>query len=208
VQNPGGVLNFQLNTYNFAAALLQSPRFDSGASDAANYGSIGVIFAHEISHFVDTLGAEYDAKGDARNWWTAADKAKFGGATQPLIDQYSAYRPFTDLAVDGKLTLVENVADLAGVATAFDAYREAVGSKAADSEALRRMDREFFIGFARSWRSRLNDEAMRARILGDGHAPDRYHVFTVRNVDAWYEVFDVRPGQGLYLEPGARVRIW
>jgi putative endopeptidase len=208
VQDPGGVLNFQLNTYNFAAALLQAPRFDASASDAANYGSIGVIFAHEISHFVDTLGAEYDAKGDTRTWWTAVDKAKFAAATQPLIDQYSAYRPFTDLAVDGKLTLVENVADLAGVATAFDAYREAVGSKAADNEALRRMDREFFIGFARSWRSKLNDEAMRARILGDGHAPDRYHVFTVRNVDAWYEAFDVRPGQALYLEPGARVRIW
>jgi predicted metalloendopeptidase len=207
-QTPGAILNFHLNSYNFAAALLQPPKFDPAASDAANYGAIGAIFAHEVSHFVDTLGADYDAQGAARRWWTAEDKAKYDAATQPLVDQFSAYRPFPDLAIDGKLTLVENVADLGGLAAAFDAYREALGSRAAGPEDLRRQDRQFFIGFARSWRAKLTDEAIRAQVKGDGHAPESYRISTVRNLDAWYEAFDVRPGQRLYLPPGSRVRIW
>jgi predicted metalloendopeptidase len=204
---PGGLLNFQLNTYNFTAALLQPPRFDPDASEAANYGSIGAIFAHEVSHFVDTLGADYDAQGLARAWWTADDKARFTAVSQALVDQYSAYRPVPDLAVDGKLTLVENTADLVGLATAFDAYRAAMGANA-DPKALRASDREFFVAFARSWRSKLTDDALRAQLKGDGHAPDPFHVATVRNLDAWYEAFDVKPGQRLYLAPGERVRPW
>jgi predicted metalloendopeptidase len=207
-QSPGAILNFQLNSYNFAAALLQPPKFDPSASDAANYGAIGAIFAHEVSHLVDTLGADYDVQGAARPWWTAEDKAQYGAASQALIDQFSAYRPFADLGVDGKLTLTENIADLGGLGAAFDAYRQALGSRAADADALRRQDRQFFIGFARSWRAKLREEAMRAEIKGDGHAPESYRIATVRNLDAWYEAFDVRPGQKLYLAPGSRVRIW
>jgi predicted metalloendopeptidase len=207
-QRPGAILNFQLNSYNFAAALLQPPKFDASASDAANYGAIGAIFAHEVSHFVDTLGADYDVQGAARVWWTAEDKAQYGAASQALIDQFSAYRPFPDLSVDGKLTLTENIADLGGLGAAFDAYRQALGSRAADADALRRQDRQFFIGFARSWRAKLHEEALRAEIKGDGHAPENYRIATVRNLDAWYEAFDVRPGQKLYLAPGARVRVW
>jgi putative endopeptidase len=207
-QSPGAILNFQLNAYNFAAALLQSPKFDPTESDAANYGAIGAIFAHEVSHLVDTLGAEYDAQGATRAWWTADDKATYDALSQTLIDQFSAYRPFPDLAVDGKLTLTENIADLGGLAAAFDAYRQAVGSRAADKEALRGQDQQFFIGFARSWRAKLSEEAMRAQIAGDGHAPESYRIATVRNLDAWYEAFDVQPGQRLYLAPEKRVRIW
>ena len=207
-QTPGGLLNFQLNAYNFAAALLQPPKFDPGASDAANYGAIGAIFAHEISHFVDTLGADYDTRGASRHWWTAEDMAGYDKAAQPLVDQFAAYRPLPDLAIDGKRTLGENIADLGGLAAAFDAHRLALGHRATDPQTLRRQDRQFFIGFARAWRITLNDEALRAQLAADNHAPERYRVFSVRNLDAWYPAFDVRPGHKLYLAPEARVRIW
>jgi predicted metalloendopeptidase len=207
-QAPMAVLNFQLNSYNFAAALLQPPKFDPAASDAANYGAIGALFAHEVSHFVDTLGADYDVQGAARGWWTADDRTQYDAAAQPLVDQFSAYRPLADVAVDGKLTLGENIADLGGLAAAFDAYRQALGSRAGDADALRRQDRQFFIGFARSWRAKARDDTLRAELKADTHAPERYRIATVRNLDAWYDAFDVRPGQRLYLAPASRVRIW
>lgn len=208
-QTVGALLLFQQNAYNFPAALLQAPKFDPAASDAANYGAIGAIVGHEVSHFVDTLGAEYDATGAQRHWWTPADHAGYLAATAPLVAQFSTYRPFSDLAIDGKRTLSENLADLGGLAAAFTAHRARLGSRAADSEAIRRLDREFFIGFARAWRSEIRDDAMRAQVASaDTHAPERYRVSTVRNLDAWYDAFDVRPGDRLYLAPDKRVRVW
>ena len=206
-QWPGAVLTFHQNAYNFAAALLQSPKFDPSASDAANYGAIGAIVGHEVSHFVDTLGADYEADGRRRRWWTDDDMARYRAATEPLVRQFAGYRPFPDVAVDGKLGLTENLADLGGLAAAFDAYRRTLGSKANDNDHVRQLDREFFIGFARSWRIKYRDDALRAQAATD-HAPESYRVATVRNIDAWYVAFDVKPGQRLYLEPGARVRIW
>ena len=206
-QWPGAVLTFHQNAYNFSAALLQPPKFDPSASDAANYGAIGAIVGHELSHFVDSLGADYDADGRLRRWWTDDDMARYHAATEPLVRQYSAYRPFADVAVDGKLGLTENLADLGGLVGAFDAYRRTLGSKADDKEYLRQQDRQFFIGFARGWRASYRDDALRAQAASD-HAPENYRISTVRNMDAWYEAFDVKPGQRLYLEPGARVRIW
>jgi predicted metalloendopeptidase len=206
-QWPGAVLFFQLNAYNFAAALLQSPKFDASASDAANYGAIGAIVGHEVSHFVDTLGAEYDTDGRQRRWWTDDDRARYRAATEPLVRQFSAYRPFPDVAVDGQLALTENLADLGGLVAAFDAYRATLGSKANDNDYLRQQDRQFFIGFARGWRAKYRDDALSAQAASD-HAPENYRVSTVRNVDAWYDAFDVKPGQRLFLEPNARVRIW
>jgi putative endopeptidase len=205
----GAVLLFQQNAYNFAAALLQPPKFDPAASDAMTYGAIGAIVGHEVSHFVDTLGAEYDASGAFRRWWTPADLAGYESATAPLVEQFSAYRPFPDLAIDGKRTLSENLADLGGLAAAFDAYRRTLGSKAGDPVLVRRLDREFFIGFARAWRSKIRPEAVRTQVSSDDtHAPETYRVSTVRNLDAWYEAFDVRPGDRLYLPPAQRVRAW
>ncbi len=206
-QHPGAVLLFHRNAYNFAAALLQPPKFDPAASDAANYGAIGAIVGHELSHFVDTLGAEYEADGRMRRWWTAEDLSRYQASTDALVKQFSGYQVSADLSVDGKLTLTENLADLGGLAAAFDAYRRMLG-KAVDNEELRRRDRQFFIGFARAWRSKSSEQALRAQIATDHHAPDRYRIATVRNIDAWYEAFDVQPGQRLYLEPKARVRIW
>jgi len=207
-QTVGAVLLFQQNAYNFPAALLQAPKFDPAASDAANYGAFGAIVGHETSHFVDTLGAEYDAAGRKTHWWTAEDLANFQAATAPLVNQFSSYRPFADLGVNGKLTLVENVADLGGLAAAFDAYRRTLGSKVNDTAYMRQQDRQFFIGFARSWRSQIREDALRRQVVGNDHAPENFRIATVRNIDAWYDAFDVRPGQRLYLEPQARVRVW
>jgi predicted metalloendopeptidase len=207
-QTVGAVLVFQQNSYNFPAALLQAPKFDPNGSDAANYGAIGAIVGHETSHFVDTLGADYDAAGSKTHWWTAADLANFQAATAPLVNQFSSYRPFADMSIDGKLTLVENVADLGGLAAAFDAYRRTLGSKANDKEYVRQQDRQFFIGFARAWRSKATEAALRRQVATNDHAPESFRISTVRNIDAWYEAFDVLPGQRLYLEPQARVRIW
>jgi putative endopeptidase len=206
-QRPGAVLLFHQNAYNFAAALLQPPKFDPAASDAANYGAIGAIVGHELSHIVDTLGAEYGADGRMRRWWTAEDLSRFQASTEALVNQFSGYQAFADLSVNGKLTLTENLADLGGLAAAFDAYRRML-DKAGDKGDVRQQDRQFFIGFARAWRSKSSEQAMRAQIATDGHAPERYRIATVRNIDAWYDAFDVQPGQRLYLEPKARVRIW
>ena len=206
-QTVGAVLLFHQNAYNFPAGLLQPPKYDPAASDAMNYGAIGAIVGHEASHFVDTLGADYDAAGRKSPWWSAADVAGYQAVTAPLVQQFSDYAPLPGLHLDGKHTLVENVADLAGLVAAFDAYRRSLGSKVKDREFLRQQDREFFIGFARAWRTKYSDEGLRAQISND-HAPERYRIATVRNLDAWYEAFDVRPGHALYLEPKARVRIW
>jgi endothelin-converting enzyme/putative endopeptidase len=207
-QSASAFLLFNQNAYNFSAALLQAPKFDSTASEAMNYGAIGAIVGHEVSHFVDTLGADYEADGRKIRWWSATDLSRYEAAADPLVQQFSLYRPFPDLAVDGKLTLVENVADLAGLASAFDAYRRTLGLKLSDKEFVRQQDREFFIGFARSWRAKYRDEALRKLVATDGHAPETYRVATVRNLDAWYDAFGVRPGHKLYLEPRSRVRIW
>jgi putative endopeptidase len=206
-QTSGAVLNFQKNSYNFAAALLQPPRYDPAASDSANYGAIGAIMGHEVAHFLDTLGADYDASGAKVHWWTPEDQSNYQAAVDPLIRQVSEYRPFPDATIDGAKTQVENVADLGGLIAAFDAHRRALGAKAGDPAYVRQMDRQFFIGFAGALRSKYDEAGMRKQLDND-HAPETYRVSTVRNMDAWYEAFDVQPGQRLYLEPKARVRIW
>jgi putative endopeptidase len=207
----GAVLLFQQNAYNFSAGLLQAPKFDASSSDAMNYGAIGAIVGHEVIHFVDGLGAEYEVDGRQRRWWTAEDTSRYETAYAPLVAQFSNYRPYPDAAVDGKRTLTENIADLGGLAAAFDAHRAhlvATLGGAVDPKRVRQLDREFFIGFARSWRAAYRDEALRKVIAADSHAPEIYRIATVRNMDAWYDAFDVQPGHRLYLEPQARVRIW
>jgi putative endopeptidase len=187
--------------------LLQPPKYDSTASDAAAYGAIGAIIGHDISHFVDVLGAEYEPSGRMRRWWTATDSTKFEAVAEPIVRQFSAYQPLPDLHVNGRLTRTENVADLAGLTAAFEAYRASLGAKAADKDYVRRGDREFFIAFAQSFGAKLSETAMRAQLATD-HAPEMYRMDTVRNLDAWYEAFDVVPGNRLYVEPRARVRVW
>ena len=206
-QTAGAVLIFQQNAYEFAAALLQPPKYDSTASEAAAYGAIGAIIGHDMSHFVDVLGADYEPDGRLRRWWSADDSARFEAAAEPIVRQFSQYQPFPDLAVNGRLTRTENVADLAGLTAAFEAYRKSLGAKAKDLAYTHRADREFFIAFAQAFGAKMNDKALRAQVASD-HAPENYRMDTVRNLDAWYDAFDVVPGQRLYLEPDARVRIW
>ena len=192
------------NALNFPAAILQPPFFDPQASDAANYGGIGATIGHEISHSFDDQGAQFDAQGKLRDWWTPADLAHFQSASQQLVAQFAAYKPFPDLAVNGHLTLSENLADLAGVAAAHDAFTLSQQGKPVQAGA----DRDFFTGYGVSWRSKAREAAARQQILTDGHAPAQYRAATVRNLDAWYPAFDVKPGQQLYLAPEQRVRVW
>ncbi|HVS52126.1 MAG TPA: M13 family metallopeptidase [Opitutaceae bacterium] len=196
------------NALNFPAAILQPPFFDPAAPDAVNYGSIGSVIGHEISHSFDDQGAQFDAQGRLRDWWTPDDLAHFKTATAALVAQYSAYKPFPDLAVNGQQTLSENLADLAGLAAAYDGYRAAAASKPAPRESEFTSDQLFFIAFAQSWREKEREATLRRGIITDGHSPDQYRALTVRNLDPWYAAFAVQPGQALYLDPAARVRVW
>ncbi|GGY06000.1 M13 family peptidase [Massilia dura] len=191
------------NALNFPAAILQPPFFDPNGSDAVNYGAIGSVIGHEISHSFDNIGAEFDSKGRLRDWWTKADSEHFAKATQSLVAQYSAYEAFPDLKLNGQLTLAENLADLAGLAAALDAYHASQGAKAGLET-----DRQFFMGYAQAWRTKPREAALRNQVTTDEHAPAQWRTYTVRNIDDWYKAFDVQPGQKLYLPPEARVRVW
>ncbi|MDB5962864.1 MAG: peptidase [Massilia sp.] len=188
----------------FPAAILQPPFYDPKASDATNYGAIGSVIGHEISHSFDDQGAQFDAQGRLRDWWTKEDKEHFTKASAKLAAQFSAYKPFPDLAVNGNLTLSENLADLAGLAASYDAFRATLAGKPVPPDA----DNDFFLGFAHSERSKMREAQLRRIVLTDGHAPSQYRASTVRNLDAWYQAFDVKPGQSLYLAPAERVRVW
>jgi putative endopeptidase len=197
-----------LNALNFPAAELQPPHFDERQPAALNYGSVGAIIGHEISHSFDSTGALFDDQGRLRNWWTDADFAHFKAATAALARQFDTYKPFPDLAVRGQQTLGEDIADLAGLQASLDAYHLSLGGKPAPVVDGYTGDQQFFLAFAQSWRAKFREAALRQRILTDVHAPAQYRAETVRNLDAWYSAFDVKPGEGLYLAPAERVRIW
>jgi putative endopeptidase len=196
------------NALNFPAAILQPPFFDPKAPDAANYGAIGTIIGHEISHTFDSEGSAFDSKGRLRNWWTAADLKHFEEATAKLAAQYDTYKPFPDLSVSGKQTLAENIADVAGLSAAYDGYHMALGGKAPPEQDGFNGDQQFFIAFGQNWGSKSREAALRQQVMTDPHAPAEYRADTVRNIDAWYGAFGVRPGENLYLAPDDRVRIW
>ena len=196
------------NALNFPAAILQPPFFDPQAVAAVNYGAIGSIIGHEISHTFDSEGAAFDSKGRVRNWWTPEDLAHFNAATAKLAAQYDTYMPFPDLHVNGRQTLGENIADLAGIAAAHDGYLASLNGKPAPKQDHFSGDQQFFIAFGQNWRSKTRDAALRQQVIGDPHSPAQFRANTVRNIDAWYDAFDVKPGDKLYLAPENRVRIW
>jgi putative endopeptidase len=196
------------NALNFPAAILQPPYFDANADAAHNYGSMGAIIGHEISHSFDDQGSQFDAEGRLANWWTKEDLEHFKAAGEALALQFDAYRPFPDLAVNGHQTLSENIADVAGLLAAHDAYELSLNGKPDAVKDGFSGDQRFFISFAQSWRSKIRDAALRRQIATDGHAPAQYRADAVRNLDAWYAAFAVRPGQKLYLAPKDRVRVW
>ena len=196
------------NALNFPAAILQPPYFDPRADAANNYGAIGAVIGHEISHSFDDQGCQFDATGRLLNWWTPADYQHFKAASTRLVEQFNAYRPFPDLAVNGKQTLSENIADVAGLAVAYDAYRLSLGGKPAAMRQNLTGDQQFFISFAQSWRTKFREQLLRQLIVLDGHAPAEYRGDTVRNLDSWYDAFQVKPGEALYLAPKDRIRLW
>ncbi len=196
------------NALNFPAAILQPPFYDPKAPAAVNYGAIGAVIGHEISHTFDSEGAAFDSKGRVRNWWTDADLAHFNASTGQLAAQYDTYKPFPDLSVNGRQTLAEDIADLAGISAAYDGYRAALHGKPGPEQDGFNSDQQFFIAFGQDWGSKTRDAALRRQVLTDSHAPGRYRALTVRNIDAWYPAFNVKPGQKLYLDPKDRVRIW
>ncbi|QDA57447.1 M13 family metallopeptidase [Thermomonas aquatica] len=196
------------NAMNFPAAILEAPFFDPNADAAANYGSIGAVIGHEVSHGFDNLGSEFDAEGRLRNWWTKDDAAHFKAATDKLVAQYDAYEALPGLHLNGKQTLGENIADVAGLQAAYTAYHKSLGGKPAPVIDGLTGDERFFLAFAQAWRAKQRDAALRAQVIGDGHAPARWRALTVRNIDAWYDTFKVADGQKLFLKPEQRVKIW
>lgn len=196
------------NALNFPAAFLQAPHFDPLAPAAVNYGQIGSVIGHEISHTFDTEGAAFDSKGRVRNWWTPSDFDHFSTETAKLAAQYSAYKPFPDLSLNGQQTLAENIADVAGLAAAWDAYRTSLNGKAAPQQDGFTGDQQFFIANAQGYQQKIREASLRRQIATDPHAPSRYRTATVRNLDAWYSAFQVKPEDQLYLAPGDRSPVW
>jgi putative endopeptidase len=196
------------NALNFPAAILQPPFFDPKAPAAHNYGAIGSVIGHEISHTFDTEGSTFDSKGKLRDWWTPADLAHFQAAAAKLAEQYDTYQPFPDLHVNGKQTLAENIADVAGIAASYDGYKASLEGKSAPEQDGFSGDQQFFISFGQNYASKSRDAALRQQVMTDPHSPAEYRADTVRNIDAWYSSFDVKAGETLYLAPDQRVRIW
>jgi len=196
------------NALNFPAAILNPPFFDANADPVLNYGGIGTVIGHEISHSFDDQGSQFDAEGRLLNWWTKEDFAHFKSAADRLAAEFDKYEPLPGLHVNGKLTLSENIADTAGLSASYDGYRRAYGDKPAPAAGGFTGDQRFFLAFAQIWRSKQRPEALRNSLMTNGHAPGQYRADTVRNIDEWYAAFNVKLGEKLYLAPKERVRAW
>ena len=196
------------NALNFPAAIVQPPYFDANADAAHNYGAMGAVIGHEISHSFDDQGSQFDAQGRMVNWWSPADFEHFKAAGEALAAQFDQYKPFPDLAVNGHQTLSENIADVAGLMDAYDAYQLSLGGKPDVVKDGFTGDQRFFISFGQSWRTEEREVLLRRQIATDGHAPARYRADTVRNLDQWYPAFSVQAAQKLFLAPGERVHVW
>jgi putative endopeptidase len=200
--------NPTLVAITFPAAILQPPFFDPNADPAVNYGGIGAVIGHEMSHHFDDQGSKFDATGRLTQWWTDADVAKFKALSQRLIDEYDRYEPLPGFHVKGALTLGENSADLAGLNSAYDAYHNSLSGREAPVIDGLTGDQRFYLGWAQVWRRNYREANLRQRLLTDPHAPSNARANIVRNMDPWYQAFDVQPGQKLHLAPADRVRIW
>ena len=200
--------NFGMSEVVFPAAILQPPFFDPNADPALNYGGIGAVIGHEISHHFDDQGSKYDETGQLRDWWTPADVKAFEAATKQLVDQYDAYQIFPGANVQGALTLGENIGDLAGLTIAYDAYKHVLNGKAAPVLDGTTGDQRFYLGWAQVWRRNYREANLRQRLITDPHSPAEQRVWVVRNLDPWYGAYEIQPDAKLYLAPGQRVRVW
>ena len=200
--------NFGMHEIVFPAAILQPPFFDPHADPAINYGGIGAVIGHEISHHFDDQGAKYDEHGRLADWWTPDDVKSFEAAGKALIAQYDTYEPLPGMHVKGALTLGENIGDLAGLTIAYDAYKHSLNGAAAPVQDGMSADQRFYLGWAQVWRRNYREANLRQRLITDPHSPSEQRVSVVRNLDPWYPAFDVQSGQKLYLPPEQRVRMW
>ena len=200
--------NFGMVEIVFPAAILQPPFFDPHADPAVNYGGIGAVIGHELSHHFDDQGAKYDETGKLNQWWTDQDVANFKGLTDKLVKQYDAYEPFPGVHLKGAFTLGENIGDLGGLSVALDAYHASLGGRKAPVIDGLSGDERFFLGWAQVWRRNYREANLRQRIVTDPHAPSQYRADIVRNFDAWYDAFKPGPDGKIYLKPADRVKIW
>ncbi|APL95669.1 M13 family peptidase [Sphingobium indicum] len=200
--------NFGMVEIVFPAAILQPPFFDPHADPAVNYGGIGAVIGHELSHHFDDQGAKYDETGKLNQWWSDQDVANFKALTDRLVKQYDAYEPFPGAHVKGAFTLGENIGDLAGVAVALDAYHASLGGKPAPVIDGTTGDERFFLGWAQVWRRNYREPNLRQRLVTDPHSPSQYRADTVRNFDQWYSAFKPEADGKIYLAPQDRVKIW
>jgi predicted metalloendopeptidase len=207
-QTVNAYYNSSFNEIVFPAAILQPPFFDPNADPAVNYGGIGAVIGHEIGHGFDDQGSKSDAEGIQRNWWTEEDRAAFEAKTQMLINQYSAYEPIEGNFVNGQNSLGENIGDVGGLAMAYHAYKLSLNGKEAPIIDGTTGDQRFFLAWAQVWRGKLTEQSMLNQLRAGTHAPSKFRTLAPRNHDAWYEAFDVKPGDALYLAPEERVRIW
>ncbi|HMJ05186.1 MAG TPA: M13 family metallopeptidase [Chthoniobacterales bacterium] len=201
--------NGSLRDIVFPAGILQPPMFDAQADPAINYGAIGAVIGHELTHGFDDQGRKLDADGKLRDWWTAEDAKAFEARAAVLGAQYSQYEPLPAVKVNGDLTMGENIADLGGLTIALDAYRTALKGKPAPVLDGLTGDQRVFLGWAQAWRGKLRDDAIRRQVVSDPHSPRQYRVNgPVRNIDDWYSAYSVEPENKLYVAPKERVRIW
>jgi putative endopeptidase len=208
-QTVNAYYNASNNEIVFPAAILSPPFFDPGADPAINYGGIGAVIGHEMTHGFDDEGRKFDGEGRLADWWTAEDAPKFQARTDRLGAQYSSFEPVPGAHIKGALTMGENIADLGGILVALDAYHASLHGQPAPVIDGLTGDQRFFLGFAQIWREKMRDDALREDLVSDPHSPSHYRVVgTLRNVDAWYVAFDVKPGDPMYVAPDQRVRIW
>jgi len=211
-----GMTPMEINAYSnstmveivFPAAILQPPFFDPNADAAVNYGGIGAVIGHEMSHQFDDQGSKYDLHGNLIDWWTPADAKNFQARLDKYEAQINAYEPLPGMHVNGKLTMGENVADLAGLSVAHDAYLASLNGAPPPVIDGFTADQRFYLGWAQVWRCNDREAALRQQLLTNPHSPCRVRTDVVRNMDPWYSAFEVKPGQKLYLTPEQRVRIW
>jgi predicted metalloendopeptidase len=208
-QTVNAYYNPTMNEIVFPAAILQPPFFNLEADDAVNYGGIGAVIGHEISHGFDDSGARFDGKGNLRNWWTPNDEAEFQSRSKLLVEQYSNYEPLPGMKLNGEFTLGENIGDLGGLAVAFTAYKLSLGDKPSAVIDGMTGEQRFFAGWAQVWRRKYREPELKKRLANDPHSPSQYRCNgIVSNMDAFYEAFQVKPGSGMYIAPEKRVRIW
>jgi putative endopeptidase len=207
----------EVNAYNgggenkivFPAGILHPPFFDPAADDAVNYGAIGAVIGHEISHGFDDQGRKIDASGTVRDWWTPEDSKRFDAEAKVFGDQYAKFEAVPGAFVNPKLTMGENIADFAGIQVALDAYHRSLGGKQAPVIDGLTGDQRFFLAYAQVWREKQREDAMRSQVTTDPHSPGRFRVLgPIRNVDAWYQAFGVTPSNSMYIPPEQRARIW